>query len=397
MFGLPPGPYEDSSFPIDLGSRHIGRLAKWPPFRLRNVAHRFGPDAATSKSLSVWLNATVTKIRVSKLDGSIEITARSTNGDQLLCEAQRVVIAAGAIESTRLALMIDDEGEGLISQDSPCLGRFFSDHLSVPVAEIEPRNRRGLNQLVGFRFGHNGGMRNIRFELSPDAVDRNLVPPSFAHIAFESPQPGGFDALRDVYRGLQKGDLPRWNEVSRMMKNLPWLTRAVWWRAVHRRLLYPDDSRLFVHMVVEQIPLSSNRITLSKNRTDSLGVPLAQIEWKVTEEDLQNVTKSSRLFEATWRESGLHSLGTWRSHDEEKIRNSLLDSGGIYHPTGSTRMGSSANDGVVDRDLRMFGLPQVQILSTSVLPSGGGANPTMMLLLLAVRCLQGYRSERMAQ
>jgi choline dehydrogenase-like flavoprotein len=50
-------------------------------------------------------------------------------------------------------------------------------------------------------------------------------------------------------------------------------------------------------------------------------------------------------------------------------------------------MGRDAATGVVDRDLRMFACPQVQLISTSVLPTGGGANPTMMALMLGVRCV----------
>jgi choline dehydrogenase-like flavoprotein len=37
--------------------------------------------------------------------------------------------------------------------------------------------------------------------------------------------------------------------------------------------------------------------------------------------------------------------------------------------------------------LRPFRLRNTTVLSTSVLPNGGGANPTMMLMLLAFRCI----------
>jgi len=39
-----------------------------------------------------------------------------------------------------------------------------------------------------------------------------------------------------------------------------------------------------------------------------------------------------------------------------------------------------------DRDLRVSGLGNVWVVvSTSIFPTGGGANPTMMLLMLAMR------------
>jgi choline dehydrogenase-like flavoprotein len=59
-------------------------------------------------------------------------------------------------------------------------------------------------------------------------------------------------------------------------------------------------------------------------------------------------------------------------------------------PTGSTKMGDSARNSVVDRHLRVHAIPNLRLPSTSVLPSGGGANPTMMLMLLAMRCIAQF-------
>ena len=62
---------------------------------------------------------------------------------------------------------------------------------------------------------------------------------------------------------------------------------------------------------------------------------------------------------------------------------------GLY----STRMGRDAASGVIDRDLRLFAMPQVQLLSTAAFPTGGGANPTMTLFLLALRCVAQHLSD----
>jgi len=46
----------------------------------------------------------------------------------------------------------------------------------------------------------------------------------------------------------------------------------------------------------------------------------------------------------------------------------------------------------VDGDLRPYGLANATVLATSVLPNSGGANPTMMLMMLAFRA-----SDRLAK
>jgi choline dehydrogenase-like flavoprotein len=142
--------------------------------------------------------------------------------------------------------------------------------------------------------------------------------------------------------------------------------------------------------VVEQVPSERNFIRLSDDRTDQFGVPLAEIVWSVTDEDKRNVIETAELFRKTWESTGFAEMGKWRSFNTREIWASIEASEGIFHPTGSTRMGLNPANGVVDKDLNLFGFPNVQLLATSVLPTAGGANPTMMLLLLAMRCIDQH-------
>jgi len=79
-------------------------------------------------------------------------------------------------------------------------------------------------------------------------------------------------------------------------------------------------------------------------------------------------------------------LATIKRRDPAAIEADIIAGGGIYHPGGSTRMSDSARAGVVDRQLKVFGVPNVRAVSTAILPAGGGSNPTMMLLMLGLRC-----------
>lgn len=393
LFGLDAGPYEDLAFPFELSPNHVNRLAKWPSFARRNVASLMGARVRRDDRISVWLNATVVAIHAKGPGEPVTVTAKTCAGDRIVVTAPRLVIAAGAIETTRLALLLDRMTDGAIMRTSPALGRYFADHLSVGVAEIDCTDPFELNTLIGFRFGKGGAMRNIRFELAPRARARDTLPPGFAHIGFESDEPGGFDALRAVFRSLQNRRVPSLRTLAQLARQMPWLTRAVWWRFVHRRLLFPADCRLIVHIVAEQEARSENCIKLSTSQCDQLGVPLAEVSWNVDHADRSNVEGLAALFESTWNTTGFATLGRWRGYDSEGISRNLHNSAGIYHPTGSTRMARSASEGVVDAQLRIFALPQVRLLATSVLPTGGGANPTMMLMLLAMRCLESMAAE----
>jgi choline dehydrogenase-like flavoprotein len=57
----------------------------------------------------------------------------------------------------------------------------------------------------------------------------------------------------------------------------------------------------------------------------------------------------------------------------------------LAHPAGSTRMGTSPFDSVVDPDLRVHRIPNLSVASASVFPSAGSANPTLTVMHLAMR------------
>jgi choline dehydrogenase-like flavoprotein len=70
----------------------------------------------------------------------------------------------------------------------------------------------------------------------------------------------------------------------------------------------------------------------------------------------------------------------------------VLDSGeGIFHPTGSTRVAVDGNIGTVDSNLRVLEFQNLYLVSTSVLISGGGANPTMTELMLGLRLVDHFK------
>ncbi|MCJ2187470.1 GMC oxidoreductase [Novosphingobium beihaiensis] len=384
LFGLQSGRYEEPD--LMGGPDHIARLAKWPPFRKRNVYNLLKGEVDSAKGPVVWLNASATSFEIS--DGKLaSVTAQALSGSTLRIAARTVIFAAGAIETTRLLLIADHQNSGVVRAGQDILGRYFHDHLSTVVADLQVFDRKRLNELVGFRFAPGGGMRNVRFELCEDSVLRSNVPPCFAHIAFDDQAGSGFDALRDLFRRLQRRQIPSVDLAMRLASASPWLARAVWWRFVQHRLLYPDRASLQMHMVVEQAARRENRISLSPRQLDPFGQPVARIDWTIGESDYKAMHRATEAFCASWQKSAFADLAQSTRRPAPEIEAAMAEGGGIYHPGGTTRMGRSRQDGVVDRDMRLFSLPNVRVLATSVLPTGGGANPTMTLLLLAMRCV----------
>jgi choline dehydrogenase-like flavoprotein len=270
------------------------------------------------------------------------------------------------------------------------LGHYFHDHLSAPTARLETTDKKALNRTAGFRF-ESRGMRSLRFEPSLELRRPENLPAGFAHIGYSTRETSGFEALRVCYRSIQQRGAPTGREVASLAPFIPWLARASWWRLVERRLLFPENPEFDLHMVVEQVPMFRNRIDLSQDRFDRFGAPLARIDWRIGDADVENARLLTAHFVAAWRTSRLASLGRCHTYSAEAIRRGMLAAGGIYHPGGTVRMAASPSRGVVDGTLRTFRIRNLSVLSTAVFPTGGGSNPTMMLLLAALRMAETLR------
>jgi hypothetical protein len=200
LFSLGHGPYdfpETMRGPDGAPGPFLARLAKWPPFRLRNLAALLANELQAQRGPELWLNATATHFEFDAAGRIATIRMRSLNGCTMSAVAEEVVVAAGAIESTRLLLLADRQHDQRIFTPDGLIGRYFYDNLSLPTARLFDVSRKALNRLVGYSF-EGAAMRNLRFEPSADLRTALALPAGFVHIAFRNDVSDGFSALRDV-------------------------------------------------------------------------------------------------------------------------------------------------------------------------------------------------------
>jgi choline dehydrogenase-like flavoprotein len=57
----------------------------------------------------------------------------------------------------------------------------------------------------------------------------------------------------------------------------------------------------------------------------------------------------------------------------------------IAHTSGTTRMSDDSKRGVVDSRSQVHGVPGLYIAGASVFPTSGHANPTLLIVALAIR------------
>ena len=58
------------------------------------------------------------------------------------------------------------------------------------------------------------------------------------------------------------------------------------------------------------------------------------------------------------------------------------------HPSCTTKIGKNEKDGVVNKDLKLFGYNNMHVVGSSVFPHNGYTNPTWTIMTLALRLAQ---------
>jgi choline dehydrogenase-like flavoprotein len=132
--------------------------------------------------------------------------------------------------------------------------------------------------------------------------------------------------------------------------------------------------RDFVHWATlgslcEYLAQPDNRVTLADEK-DRHGLPVAHFAYSQCENDRRLTDAATAVMEDILRAAGASEVMTIKRY---------------AHLVGGARMAASAEAGVVDRDHRVFGVPNLYVVDGSVLPTQGSANPALTIMALAAR------------
>jgi choline dehydrogenase-like flavoprotein len=134
--------------------------------------------------------------------------------------------------------------------------------------------------------------------------------------------------------------------------------------------------------IAEQRPDPESRITLS-DRPDALGVPMARVNWRIDDEVRRSLIRFGHLLATELPRVGLPTpvLEKWvaSNRPEDGV---IID---MAHTAGTTRMSDDPKLGVVDSNCQVHGVAGLYVAGASVFPTAGHANPTLMILSLAIR------------
>jgi choline dehydrogenase-like flavoprotein len=290
-----------------------------------------------------------------------------------IIKARSYVICAGALATPRLLQNSKTFGLNGLGNANGNVGKYLMDHPMAFLGKIRFKYPKRAPLFSDMREAHSN---RFRIGLVPRNGDGLLNSNLYLRPAIPGATPDVENKILLSLIAIRKA-----TELS---------PRHVWTLLSYPKVLYRIIANRYVlpirykaadlFFVTEQTPTAESRVSLSRDRTDQYGYPLAEVDWHVSESDLGNVGSfidrlvNDGLKNDSYVFDEIPSLDKWRHSFTSAA-----------HHLGTARMADKQRDGVVDANLRIHGVNNVWICDGSVFPTGGNANPSLTICALAHR------------
>jgi choline dehydrogenase-like flavoprotein len=353
--------YETATWERELGARRIPldertvvtRMFKLsPPTRF---GYTYGPELQRAANIRFIHHATALELETTPAgDAILGVRVGCLDGREFRVEPRRVVLAGGGLENARLLLLSNRDRPRGLGNDHDHVGRHFMEHLHFPFGQVRLRwPRRDVERLYS--------------RWSRRAVARLFLTP----------------VVQERY-GLLNGN------VMLDVRADPGGSR---WRRVGRRGLQDRVGGIVARLVhtLEQAPDPSSRVMLGDDR-DAFGQRRIRLDWRLRGMERETFAHMYCLVTGALEASG---LGTVRAGSEETPGHEWPPTelqGQYGHHMGTTRMSSTARDGVVDPNCQVHGVANLFVAGSSVFRTAGAGTPTLTIVALAIRLADHLRA-----
>jgi choline dehydrogenase-like flavoprotein len=355
----------------------VYHFSKWA--REPNLRKVYSHQLQSSSTVSVLLHANV--VGISVMDDNVSSLDISTlDGKRGKVKGKVVILATGALEVARLLL----NQPTIASAFDSVLGRYLQDHPAARLGSVETSNPKRLQMLFNGKR-NNGRKYSVRLSLSPHKQTEEKILNASAGFVFSLDETS---PLAEARRILKK-EVPLRSGRSiitafKCLRFTPSLFDATM-QYFAKGQIYLPNARCEIAGSFEQVPDPESRVTLAEDR-DSLGMRRLKVNWRISKETL----KTARVF-CNAIDSTVKQLNVGRFIPFSRLKEDINDAfdPSLFHDQnhhlGTTRMGISVQNSVVDSELRVHNLTNLFIASSSVFPTGGHSNPTLTMLALCIR------------
>jgi len=362
------------------------------------------------KKVNLILDATVIDIEVDASTGAVEGLVVAQDKKRIIFRgAQSYVLALGGVETARLLLVAKANNPNAFASHK-AIGRYYIGHVSGSIAKIKFSNpnyarhfsfmeratyssRRRLtlsdsvlnsghlpniafwpdNPRIGDPTHKNGFLSAIYLILSIHGLNARLLPEALRRVEFQDPS----KYLDHVWNCIIDFSSVIAGAINMARQRFIKGRRLPRWFTLNAENTYP------LHFHAEHRPNADNRVTLADSK-DILGMPSAKIEFDFSGEDCAGVYDAHVALNEALVMNGIGALEFHHSREDFISQKAGCLADGL-HQIGTTRMTEGPQDGVVDRNCKVFGITNLFIAGSAIFPTSGQANPTFPAIAFAMR------------
>ncbi|HKG07360.1 MAG TPA: GMC family oxidoreductase [Pedobacter sp.] len=386
-------PWSDSGIPIpDLNQGALDLfVTKW--CKIPNFALQHGSAVRDSDEVTLLYNANVLELIPGPDKSAVAaVKIRSLGGKESLVKARVFIAAGGAIESVRLFLNSVQFGTTGPGNAGGKVGLYFQDHVAAVVGQVIPVSRTDFQNLFD-SFYRNGFKYFPRLRLNPDRAEKQNILHASAQIVYSSEANDPLTQAKQMLTAIRKKEATvGFRDLIKLANpyHLLRLARAVMRWKIEKRGSSPEKGPIWLEIHSEQEPSLQSTISLSDQR-DEMGMRRVSLHWHVSALTARTIRETAGLVSREFKAAGIAEvrLEPWVNGAVADGTRWMTD---VYHQAGGLRMSEYENDGVVDRDCKVFGLSNLYVASSAVFPTSSFSNPTMTTIALSLRICDRIKS-----
>jgi hypothetical protein len=346
----------------------------------------------TAPNIQVFLNSNAISIALNPAGNSVtHVSFTTLVGKKFQVKAKLFILAASALEITRLLLVSDDVHSRGIGNQYDLVGRFFMEHPHIFDAVVTT----GLTDKVARYYkilDYDIKSENLgtvgALGLSENAICQEKMLNASAFFIrrkcykiddrYFGKAGVALTKVMDTFNHTRAPGMQFFRDVGDTIKHIKDVGGIVKQRL--NRVIKPI-SYITIRTQVETEPNPDSRVTLS-HKKDRLGMNKLTLDWRLTDLDLESYKKFNQILFKGLRMAGIEVRPF--KHDMDEFGWPLSMVAGKHH-MGTTRMHQDPKKGVLNADCKVHGVANLYIAGSSTFPTSGQANPMLTLVALAIR------------
>ncbi len=337
-----------------------------------NFKTKYESELKNRENIHCYVNANLTDMQLTdNLSNIQKIKIENYKKGVFEVKAKIFILATGGIENARLLLNFNKQTPNGIGNNNDLVGRFFSDHPHSHIGSIIMEDQ-AENAFSGSDIPQN--MLYASSILAPTEKLQNEEELNSFELHIR-PKKDLFSPMENKFK----------EKILSVIGLSEWSKNIV--ESIKGGKLPYDGADGILMVMQEQEPNPLSRVTLD-TKSDNFGLKRTILNWQFVEKDALTCKKVSMIFAKRFAVS---NLGRVKIDDwllKKNVKFSDPDGKwtvGGWHLMGTTRMGTTPQDGVVDSNLKVFGINNLYVGGSSVFPTYGSANPTYTIVQMTLR------------